>query len=210
MCINEPIQNVKVTIHCGVTVIFNSTYIVDYTNSRDITATLSAPQHQHCSLNVIFVVFSNSILSSKPLILSLGKYIVHTKSHCLLEFTYINVRNIISIDPSMIFSFCVTLGTFDVRNVTASVRGNSVCVMCQLYSVQSEGCYISIRDTANSTRYDLTLINEGNITVKGCTDNLPRDNYTVYIYDLETGQPVLGQPFTVIYELSVTLLLATG
>ena len=95
-------------------------------------------------------------------------------------------------------------------NVTASVRGSSICVTCQLYSVQSEGCYISIRDTANSTRYALTLINEGNITVKGCTDNLLRDNYTVYIYDLETGQPVLGQPFTVIHEVSVTLLLITG
>ena len=83
--------------------------------------------------------------------------------------------------------------------------------MCQLYSVQSEGCYTSIRDTANdSTKYVLTLINEGNITVEGCTDNLPRDNYTVYIYDLEAGQPVLGQPFTVIHEVSVTLLLTTG
>ena len=95
-------------------------------------------------------------------------------------------------------------------NVTASVRGSSICVTCQLYSVQSERCYNSIRDTARSTRYALTLFNEGNITVEGCTDNLPRDNYTVYIYDLETGQPVLGEPFTVIHEVSVTLILATG
>ena len=101
-------------------------------------------------------------------------------------------------------------GTFDVINVTTSVRGSSICVTCQLYSVQSEGCYISIRDTASSTRYALALINEGNITAEGCTDNLPRDNYTVYIYDLETGQPVLGQPFTVIHKVSVTLLSATG
>ena len=101
-------------------------------------------------------------------------------------------------------------GTFDIINVTLSVRGSSICVTCQLYSVQSEGCYISTRVIANSIRYNLTLINKRNITVEGCTENLPRDNYTVYIYDLETGQPVLGQSFTVIHKVSVPLLLNSG
>ena len=67
-CSSEAPENATVTIQCDDVVMFNKTYLVEY--SMNITDSLLAPQHQQCALSAIF---SNNAGQSYPMIFNLSK-----------------------------------------------------------------------------------------------------------------------------------------
>ena len=79
------------------------------------------------------------------------------------------------------------IGTYDVINATAYPNGNSICVECVFSSAPSaKSCYVSMIGVTSKNK--LFVKNSPNdLTVQGCINNLPADNYTVYAYDVENG-----------------------
>ena len=70
-CSSEAPENATVTVQCDDVVIFNITYLVNYTNELiNITDNLLVPRHQQCTL---FIIFSNNAGHSDQLIRTLSK-----------------------------------------------------------------------------------------------------------------------------------------
>ena len=67
-CSSKAPENATIIVQCDDVVIFNKTYLVEY--SVNITDKLLAPQHQQCILSIIF---SNNARHSDPLIYTLSK-----------------------------------------------------------------------------------------------------------------------------------------
>lgn len=114
------------------------------------------------------------------------------------------------------------LGTFDVTTFSSHVKENSICVTCHLLFTFSQGCFFEVKgklptrikrnrtviyntDTTDSSPRSYngrpispiypTHSSLIDFNVEGCIDNLPPDNYTVMVYDLDDEiQPLLEEP----------------
>ena len=79
-CTGEAPENVTVTIQCNETdVVYDDTVLVEYSQPRNITGSVSVPLYEQCNISI---VFSNEAGSSEPFILAFGKYIQQSVYNC--------------------------------------------------------------------------------------------------------------------------------
>ena len=92
-----------------------------------------------------------------------------------------------------------------MRSASLTIEGNSICIVCQFSSPLSEGCFISVRGSDLVSR-NLTLMKRSptDTSVQGCIGGFTVGNYTVSVYDLERGQPVLDQPAVILPAVTIT------
>ena len=69
-CVGEQADGLNITAQCGIDIVFNNIYQVDYNNGQ-LTGVLSKlPQYKQCFL---VILFSNNAGNSEPLLITLRK-----------------------------------------------------------------------------------------------------------------------------------------